>query len=110
MPNGSVLIKVLDREYKIACPIDREVDLLRAADLLNNRMLELKRSGNIIGLERIAVITALNLADEIIRQGTTQPPLSEVEPGPSPEVLQAQIDRINDALDQSKRLLSESVK
>jgi len=110
MPNGSVLIKVLNREYKIACPVDREVDLLRAADLLNNRMLDLKKSGNIIGLERIAIITALNLADEIIRQGSPHAEMSVAHTGPSTEAVQQQIERINDALDKSKRLLSESVK
>ena len=57
---------ILDKEYLIACS-DKEHDLLNdAVSLLNERMQEVKNSGKIIGSERIAVLAALNIANEML--------------------------------------------
>jgi cell division protein ZapA len=59
-------VTILDKEYLIACS-DEERDLLNdAASLLNERMEEVKNSGKIIGSERIAVLAALNIANEML--------------------------------------------
>jgi cell division protein ZapA len=59
-------VTILDKEYLIACS-DEERDLLNdAANLLNERMQEVKTSGKIIGSERIAVLAALNIAHEML--------------------------------------------
>ena len=61
-----VSINILDKEYLIACS-DEERDLLNdAASLLNERMQDVKSSGKIIGTERIAVLAALNIANEML--------------------------------------------
>ena len=46
-------------------PEEKEV-LLESATLVNNKMEEIRKSSSIIGLERIAVMTALNLAHDVI--------------------------------------------
>lgn len=106
MPNGSLQIKILGREYKISCPAEREVDLLRAADFLNTRMTELKKSGNIIGLERIAMITALNLADEILRADAAP----VVDQTANIDQANEQINRLQKAVIDSNERLADSVK
>jgi cell division protein ZapA len=59
-------VTILDKEYLIACS-DKERELLNdAASLLNERMQEMKTSGKIIGSERIAVLAALNIANEML--------------------------------------------
>jgi cell division protein ZapA len=59
-------VTILDKEYLIACS-DEERDLLNdAANLLNDKMQEVKTSGKIIGSERIAVLAALNIAHEML--------------------------------------------
>ena len=59
-------VTILDKEYLIACS-DEERDLLNdAVSLLNERMQEVKTSGKIIGSERIAVLAALNIANEML--------------------------------------------
>ena len=59
-------VTILDKEYLIACS-DEERDLLNdAVSLLNERMQEVKNSGKIIGSERIAVLAALNIANEML--------------------------------------------
>ncbi len=46
-------------------PEEKEV-LLESANLVNKKMEEIRKSSSIIGLERIAVMTALNLAHDVI--------------------------------------------
>ena len=48
--------------------LEKQVDaLLDSAELLNTRMREIRDSGKVVGLDRIAVIAALNLANELIK-------------------------------------------
>jgi len=66
-------VRLLDREYQVACPAEERADLLDSAEYLDAKMREVRDSGKVTGLERIAVISALNLANELIklrRQGS----------------------------------------
>ncbi len=63
--NNTVIIRVLDKEYQVACPLEEREGLMKAADNLDQRMREIRKTGNVIGLERIAVMVALNLAHEL---------------------------------------------
>jgi cell division protein ZapA len=68
-----VSVRLLDREYQVACPAEERSDLLDSAEYLDAKMREVRDSGKVVGLDRIAVISALNLANELIklrRQGT----------------------------------------
>jgi cell division protein ZapA len=69
-----VSVRLLDREYQVACPVEERSDLLDSAEYLDGKMREIRDSGKVVGLDRIAVIAALNLANELIKQrrhGTT---------------------------------------
>lgn len=59
-------IKIMDKEYRVACPPDEKDNLLASADLLNNKLLEIKKQGSVIGTERIAIMAALNLSHDIL--------------------------------------------
>lgn len=62
-----VNVTILDKEYLIACS-DEERELLhRAIELLNMKMREVKASGKVIGSERIAVMAALHIANELLQ-------------------------------------------
>lgn len=61
-----VKVTILDKEYLISCSEDERDQLRTAVDLLNEKMLDMKRSGNVIGTERIAVMTALNMTHELL--------------------------------------------
>jgi cell division protein ZapA len=60
-------VRILEREYLVACPQAERAALLDSAELLNSRMREIRDSGKVVGLDRIAVIAALNLANELIK-------------------------------------------
>lgn len=63
---AQVTVRLLDKEYQIACPEDGRDELLRSADFLNQRMKEIRDSGRVVGLDRIAVMAALNLAHDFL--------------------------------------------
>jgi cell division protein ZapA len=57
----------MEKEYVIACPYDDRSALLDAAEFLNARMREIRDSGRVVGIDRIAVMAALNLAHEYLK-------------------------------------------
>ena len=59
-------INVMGREFRVACPEDEQKGLLEAVDYLNKKMNEIRDNGKIIGLERIAIMAALNIAHELL--------------------------------------------
>jgi cell division protein ZapA len=62
-----VNVKILEKEYQISCPAEERKDLVDCADLLNAKMREIRDSGKVVGLDRIAVMAALNMANELIK-------------------------------------------
>ena len=57
-----VTVKILDKEYLVSCRDDERDQLHAAVSFLNERMLEVKNSGKVVGSERVAVMAALNIA------------------------------------------------
>jgi cell division protein ZapA len=62
-----VSVRILEKEYFIACPQEERSALLDSAELLNSRMREVRDSGKVVGLDRIAVMVALNLTNELLQ-------------------------------------------
>lgn len=62
-----VSVRILDRDYFVACSPEERSDLLDAAEHLSDRMREIRDSGRIVGVDRIAVMAALNLANEVLK-------------------------------------------
>lgn len=65
--NEPISVSIMDREYQFACLPEERAALKEAAELLDGRMREVKASGNLMTLERVAVMTALNMSDEILK-------------------------------------------
>ena len=64
----AVTIQILDKEYTVACPPDERAGLVEAAKMLNERMRQVRDSGKVMGAERMAVMTALNVIHEFTRE------------------------------------------
>lgn len=61
-----VTVRILDKEYQVACRPEEKAALLTAAQELDQRMRQVRNSGaTAIGLDRIAVMVALNLCHEL---------------------------------------------
>jgi len=61
-----VTVRILEKEYQVSCPASERTDLLDSAEILNTRMREIRDSGKVVGLDRIAVMAALNMANELL--------------------------------------------
>jgi cell division protein ZapA len=61
-----VTVNILDKEYRISCSPEEEASLLESARYLDERMREVRKSGRVIGTERIAVMVALNITHELL--------------------------------------------
>lgn len=67
----TVTVYILDKEYHVVCPVEERANLERAAAYLDGKMREIRRSGKVIGAERIAVLAALNITHDL-QQRTRQ--------------------------------------
>ncbi len=59
-------ISIMGRDFRVACRDNEERGLLEAVDYLNQKMLEIRDTGKVIGLERIAIMAALNITHEFL--------------------------------------------
>lgn len=63
-----VTIQILDKDYTVACPPEEKEGLIESARELNQRMRQVRDSGKVMGAERMAVMTALNVLHECARE------------------------------------------
>ncbi|MGB1382435.1 MAG: cell division protein ZapA [Porticoccaceae bacterium] len=93
MSTVSLKIHILGKEYQVNCPPEERDALERSAELLNEKMEEIRSGSQIIGLERIAVMAALNLAHDLIQTEQTAEQNSFAS-----DVLQTMNSKIDSAL------------
>jgi cell division protein ZapA len=90
----TVAVEILDKEYQVACPPDQEGALLAAARHLDQSMRDIRASGKVIGLERVAIMAALNLSHELLA-------LRDGKPGASLDDHEERIEAVNSRLDEA---------
>ena len=59
-------VVILDREFRVACPDDEKAELLEAVNYLDKKMREIRDTGKIVSVERIAIMAALNISHELL--------------------------------------------
>ena len=76
-PNRTAVdVHILGKDYRVACPEEEHSALIASANLLNNRMQEIRDGGKVIGSDRIAVMAALNLTHELLQHRNSREDLS----------------------------------
>jgi cell division protein ZapA len=95
----SLQVTIMGREFRVACPDDEQAGLLEAVDYLNKKMLDIRDGGKVIGLERIAIMAALNIAHELLTM--------KVDGGFDMGEIKRRMNRIETVLDQA---MSEQAK
>jgi cell division protein ZapA len=66
-PLARVSVRILEKEYQFSCAVEERAALLDSAEYLNTEMRKIRDSGKVIGLDRIAVMAALNMANELLK-------------------------------------------
>ena len=61
-----VSVIILDKKYQFSCEPDQRKDLIEAARHLDECMSEIKDTGRLMSLERIALQAALNFSAELM--------------------------------------------
>ena len=62
-----VSVNILDREFLIGCTPEEKPGLIAAASYLDAKMREIRTNARSAGVDRIAVMAALNMANELLR-------------------------------------------
>ena len=97
---AQVSVRILDKEYQVACPPSERTDLLDSAEILNEKMREIRDSGRVVGLDRIAVMAALNMANDLLHAQARDKLLE----GDVSDRLKHISDRVESVLGESKQL------
>ncbi len=74
-------VKILGREYRLAVSPDDKARLLEAVAVVDEKMRSIRDAGKVSGLERIAVMAALQLAHDLLGtpEGSTRPPVEAAQ-------------------------------
>lgn len=64
-------VTIMGREFRVGCPAEEEETLMQAVELLDRKMHEIRGSGKVVGIEKIAIMAALNLANDYLHAGVT---------------------------------------
>ncbi len=64
---STISIRILDKEYQVSCPPEEADGLTASAKHLDAQMREIRDGGNVLGLDRMAVMAALNIAHDFLR-------------------------------------------
>ena len=70
--SNAVKITILDKDYLVSCTDDEKDALDASVKHLSQKMSEIRSSGKVVGIDRIAVMAGLNLAHEAIQSGTVK--------------------------------------
>ena len=65
-------VTIFDREFRVVCSEVERPELLDAVAYLDKKMHEIRDIGKVVTIERIAIMSALNIAHELLttRLGT----------------------------------------
>ncbi len=75
--NVSLDVAIMGREFRVACPEEEREGLLQAVAYLDRKMREIRDSGKVIGLERIAIMAAINITHDYLSSKPIEPDLRE---------------------------------
>ena len=88
----SLDVTIMGREFRVSCPENEKLSLIEAASYLDRKMREIRDTGKVIGVERIAIMAALNITHDYLNARPADPGTAE---------MRTRIDRIGGLLDQA---------
>lgn len=63
-------VQILGREFTVSCTDEEREGLMEAVSYLDKKMRDIRDSGKVAGLERIAIMAALNISHEVLNTKT----------------------------------------
>ncbi len=71
-PSKTIHVSIMGKDYPVGCPEGQEEQLLTSARYVNEKMQRIRAGSRSVGLDRVAVMAALNIAHELIQQQLAQ--------------------------------------
>jgi cell division protein ZapA len=59
-------VSIMGREFTVSCTDEERAGLLDAVNYLDKKMHDIRDAGKVVGVERIAIMAALNLSHELL--------------------------------------------
>ena len=99
MPDSkTVNVSILDKDYQVSCAADEVSALQKSALYLDQKMREMKDNSNVFGLDRLAVMAALNITNDLLAQSDKADKLAAQQQG-----IESLSDKLDTALDRLKK-------
>jgi cell division protein ZapA len=98
--NQSVVVTILDKDYRFSCQPEERDALLASAHYLDGKMREIRKSGKLLGSDGLAMMAALNIAHELLEIKTRKDDLNETLSGKIRSIQ----ERIEEALSKGQQM------
>ena len=73
-----IVLSILGREYRVACRPEERNELLACAHYVDQKMASIRDGGKVLGADRVAVMAALQIAQELFgAKGTGDSEMAE---------------------------------
>ena len=93
-------VSIMGREFTVSCTDEERAGLLDAVNYLDKKMHDIRDAGKVIGVERIAIMAALNLSHELLNTKT-----GDVDIGDYKRRISAMQNQIDEAMTTPAKLL-----
>ncbi|HIG42223.1 MAG: cell division protein ZapA [bacterium] len=75
----TVTVSILEKDYQVTCEPDEVSALKKSAEYVDIKMRDVKSNASILGLDRIAVMAALNIANDYLEQSQSNSDVIETQ-------------------------------
>ena len=96
----SVDVQIMGREFAVSCTDEERQGLMDAVDYLDKKMRDIRDSGKVVGVERIAIMAALNLSHEVLNTKS-----GNIDIGDYKRRISAMQNQIDEAIAEQNKLL-----
>lgn len=101
---STAIVNILDKDYQVVCPPEQKEELEAAASYLDEQMRQIRATGKVVGLERIAVMAALNISHELIQCQRKAPKAGAKPQGKDADTLKKLNNKLDNALQKYRQL------
>ena len=98
--SNTLTVSIVGKDYQVACPAGEEQSLREAAHYLHTLMESIRSSGRVVGLDRVAVMAALNVCNELLQGKSKHAEAQDLVN----ERVQKLSDRVADAINENKQM------
>ena len=98
--SNTLTVSIVGKDYQVACPAGEEQSLREAAHYLHTLMESIRSSGRVVGLDRVAVMAALNVCNELLQSKSQHAEAQDLVN----ERVQKLSDRVADAINENKQM------